>query len=472
MFFLGGLPALLALFVRVRVKESAVWRKSKEESWANLSSAILRHWRLFFYLVLLMTGMNLASHGTQDMYPTFLQRFWHFGVRDRSLISAVGNVGAMVGGTLIGLISDRLGRRRAIVIALLLAVLLVPLWAYAPRTAFLVAGAFLLQFCVQGAWGVIPAHLSELSPNSIRGFMPGFAYQCGVLLAGPVVYLEPLLAEKMSYATAMAATAAAAFVCTAIVAGLDARKRSRFQHGVRPPCRLSRPSLSSSCGRRKAKLAAANGRFSSPAHPIRKRQFLYCQKRIRLCCRLIGPIPLHSRETQGKTAHIARTHLNLIKRDLRNELWLHIHRIFIARHSDFSNSAVCQTSISSVKPLNVLPNIAKPPFSVSRAPKCRLLKNPRRRPFPHSAASITKSSVRACLILSQLWPRAPAAYKEPLAFAMMPSCPPASALARKSSARCGSPVVSCGITFLAGTNRTNSLNRRLCGSSTRGAPSS
>jgi SHS family lactate transporter-like MFS transporter len=225
MFFLGGLPALLALFVRARVKESEVWKKSKAESWGNLRGAILQHWRLFFYLVLLMTGMNLASHGTQDMYPTFLQRFWHFGARERSLISAVGNVGAMIGGTLIGLISDRLGRRRAIVIALLLAVLLVPLWAYAPRTAFLVAGAFLLQFCVQGAWGVIPAHLSELSPNSIRGFLPGFSYQCGVLLAGPVVFLEPLLAERMSYATAMAATAALVFVFTAIVAAVGREKK-------------------------------------------------------------------------------------------------------------------------------------------------------------------------------------------------------------------------------------------------------
>jgi SHS family lactate transporter-like MFS transporter len=224
MFFLGGLPALLALFVRVRVKESEVWRKSKEESWGNLRTTILQHWRLFLYLVLLMAGMNLASHGTQDMYPTFLQRFWHFGVRERSLISAVGNVGAMIGGTLIGFVSDRLGRRRAIVTALLLAVLLVPLWAYAPRTAFLVAGAFLLQFCVQGAWGVIPAHLSELSPNSIRGFLPGFSYQCGVLLAGPVVYLEPLLAEKMSYATAMALTAAAVFVFTAAIAALGREK--------------------------------------------------------------------------------------------------------------------------------------------------------------------------------------------------------------------------------------------------------
>jgi len=232
MFFLGGLPALLALFVRVRVKESDVWKRSKEESWGQLRTAIFQHWRLFLYLVVLMTGMNLASHGTQDMFPTFLQRFWKFGVVDRSLISAVGNLGAIVGGTLIGFISDRIGRRRAIVSALLLAVLLVPLWAYAPHVGLLVAGAFLLQFCVQGAWGVIPAHLSELSPNSIRGFLPGFAYQCGVLLAGPVSYLEALFAEKMSYATAMAATAAAVFVFTAIVAGLGREKKGAdFEEG-------------------------------------------------------------------------------------------------------------------------------------------------------------------------------------------------------------------------------------------------
>ena len=225
MFFIGGLPALLALFVRVRVKESEIWEKSKEESWSNLRTSLLQNWRLFVYLVVLMTGMNLASHGTQDMFPTFLQRYWHFGVGDRSLISAVGNLGAMVGGPFSGYISDRLGRRRAIVSALLAAVLLVPLWAYAPHIALLIAGAFLLQFCVQGAWGVIPAHLSELSPNSIRGFLPGFAYQCGVLLAGPVSYLEAVLAEKMSYATAMAATAASVFVFTAIIAALGREKK-------------------------------------------------------------------------------------------------------------------------------------------------------------------------------------------------------------------------------------------------------
>jgi MFS transporter, SHS family, lactate transporter len=220
MFFLGGLPALLAVFVRFRVKESEIWQKTKQESWGGVGGNIARHWKLFLYLVLLMTGMNLASHGTQDMYPTFLQRFWKFGTVERSAIAAVSMVGAIAGGILVGLYSDRMGRRRAIVSALLLAILVVPLWAYAPSVGLLVAGAFLIQFFAQGAWGVIPAHLSELSPNSIRGFLPGFAYQCGVLLAGGVSTFEAMLAEHMSYATAMALTAATVFFVTAIIAGL------------------------------------------------------------------------------------------------------------------------------------------------------------------------------------------------------------------------------------------------------------
>jgi len=227
LFFIGGLPALLALFVRFRVAESEVWEESRQNSWGQLATSIVSHWKLFLYLVLLMTGMNLCSHGTQDMYPTFLQRFWKFGAEERSLIAGISMVGALVGGIVIGLISDRVGRRAAIMLSLATAVLLTPFWAYAPRVSLLVTGAFLIQFCVQGAWGVIPAHLSELSPNDIRGFLPGFAYQCGALLAGSVGTLEASFAEHMSYATAMAATAATVLAITLVLAGLGTEKRGR-----------------------------------------------------------------------------------------------------------------------------------------------------------------------------------------------------------------------------------------------------
>lgn len=226
LFFLGGLPALLAFFVRFRVKESEVWQESRQQNWSQLFTSAFRYWKLFLYLVLLMTGMNLASHGTQDMYPTFLQRFWHMGTVERSVVSAISMVGAIAGGVVIGFISDRFGRRRAIVLSLIAAILVTPLWAYAPRLAVLITGAFLLQFFVQGAWGVIPAHLSELSPNSIRGFLPGFAYQCGVLLAGSVAAVEAELAEHMTYPTAMAVTAVSVFLVTAVIASLGRENRA------------------------------------------------------------------------------------------------------------------------------------------------------------------------------------------------------------------------------------------------------
>ncbi|MGH7647916.1 MAG: MFS transporter [Gemmatimonadaceae bacterium] len=226
MFFIGGLPALLALFVRVRVKESEVWQRTRHESWSGLGRAILGNWKLFAYLVVLMSMMNFVSHGTQDMYPTFLQRFWHFGPRERSLISAISMIGALVGGVAVGLLSDRIGRRRAIVLALVAGIILTPLWAYAPSVGLLITGAFLIQFCVQGAWGVIPAHLSELSPNAIRGFLPGFAYQCGVLLAGPVDVVEAVFAQHMSYATAMAMTAGVVFAVTAVLAAVGRERRA------------------------------------------------------------------------------------------------------------------------------------------------------------------------------------------------------------------------------------------------------
>src|SRR5438552_256761 len=224
MFFIGGLPALLALFVRVKVKESEVWKETRHESWKDLGRGIASHWKLFLYLTLLMMMMNFISHGTQDMYPTFLERYWGFGPAQRMAVTAISMVGAIIGGILFGFLSDRFGRRRAMICALLCAIVAIPLWAFAPSLALLIVGAFVMQFMVQGAWGIIPAHLSELSPDSVRGFLPGFAYQCGVLLAGSVAYIEALFAERMSYATAMSLTAVTVFAGAALVIALGREK--------------------------------------------------------------------------------------------------------------------------------------------------------------------------------------------------------------------------------------------------------
>jgi MFS transporter, SHS family, lactate transporter len=230
MFFIGGLPALLGLFVRFQVKESEVWERTRQSNWSNLGREILSHWKLFLYLTLLMTMMNFAAHGTQDMFPTFLQRQWGIGPTKRAVITGISMVGAIMGSLAFGLFSDRFGRRRAMIIALVCAMAVVPLWAYAPSLTLLVTGAFLIQFMVQGAWGIIPAHLSELSPDSVRGFLPGFAYQCGVLLAGSVAYMEAILAQHTSYANAMALTAFVVFTLAAIVVALG-RERKGIQFG-------------------------------------------------------------------------------------------------------------------------------------------------------------------------------------------------------------------------------------------------
>ena len=225
LFFIGGLPALLALFVRFRVKESEVWKKTRHKDWGQLGRGIASHWKLFVYITLLMMMMNFVSHGTQDLYPTFLEKYWGFGPRQRISINAFSAIGAIAGGVVFGLISDRIGRRRSMISALVLAIAVIPLWAFAPSLALLVSGAFLMQFMVQGAWGIIPAHLSELSPDSVRGFLPGFAYQCGVLLAGSVAYIEALLKNRMSFATAMALTAAVVFTGAIVMTALGREKR-------------------------------------------------------------------------------------------------------------------------------------------------------------------------------------------------------------------------------------------------------
>jgi SHS family lactate transporter-like MFS transporter len=233
MFFIGGLPALLAIYVRLGVKESEVWEKTRHTEWSHLGRAIFSNWRLFLYLFVMMTMMNFVSHGTQDMYPTFLKEQRGFDEKTVSYIAITYNVGAILGGLAMGWYSDRVGRRRAMVTSLLLATCAIPLWAYAPGTGLLVAGAFALQFMVQGAWGVVPAHINELSPDSVRGFLPGFAYQCGVAVAGTVAYIEAVFAARFSYASAMALTAATVFILAAIAVSLG-NERHAHEFGLSP----------------------------------------------------------------------------------------------------------------------------------------------------------------------------------------------------------------------------------------------
>ena len=216
MFFLGGLPALLSLFIRAKVKESAAWHASRTD-WNTYWNIVRRNWRRFLYLVVLMTMLNFMSHGTQDLYPTFLSKTRGYGPHLTAIISIISMVGAICGGLIFGAYSDRVGRRRAMITAALLGVAAIPLWILSPTTALLLIGGFLMQFMVQGAWGVIPAHINELSPGQLRGFFPGFAYQLGVLCASSISFVEPLLGERFSYTQSMGILAAAVLSIGALV---------------------------------------------------------------------------------------------------------------------------------------------------------------------------------------------------------------------------------------------------------------
>jgi SHS family lactate transporter-like MFS transporter len=231
MFFIGGLPALLAIYVRYGVKESEVWERTRHENWSNLGTAILSHWKTFLYIFVMMTMMNFVSHGTQDLYPTFLKIERGLSQQMVSYIAIVYNVGAIIGGIVMGRYSDQVGRRKAMVTALVFAIIVIPVWAYAPTIPMLVMGAFMLQFMVQGAWGVVPAHINELAPDSVRGFLPGFAYQCGVAVAGTAPAIQEALAERYSYANAMAGTALTVFAVAALVIVLG-REKHAAEFGV------------------------------------------------------------------------------------------------------------------------------------------------------------------------------------------------------------------------------------------------
>lgn len=215
LFGLSIVPALISLIIRYRVEESEVWEAAQDRM--RLTSTRIRDVlrsgaiiRRFIYLALLMTAFNWMSHGTQDVYPTFLGAHANQGAGLSSTtvrwIVVAYNVGAIIGGLVFGTLSQRLSRRYTVVFCAVLALPIVPLFAYSRGAAMLCLGSFLMQLFVQGAWGVIPAHLTEMSPDAIRGLYPGVTYQLGNLLAAFNLPIQERLAESHGYPFALAAT--------------------------------------------------------------------------------------------------------------------------------------------------------------------------------------------------------------------------------------------------------------------------
>jgi SHS family lactate transporter-like MFS transporter len=228
MFILGALPALLVLYIRSNVEESPSFLKNQTRAKRPFLTILRENTALFIWAVVLMTAFNFFSHGTQDLYPTFLQTQRNYSTHTVGAIAIVYNIGAICGGLFFGSLSQRIGRRKAIVIAALIAIPIAPLWTYAQGPVLLAIGAFLMQFFVQGAWGVVPVHLNELSPDEIRGTFPGFAYQLGNLLASGNATLQAGLAAHWNgnYAFALLLVAVIVAAAVAILTGFGYEKKN------------------------------------------------------------------------------------------------------------------------------------------------------------------------------------------------------------------------------------------------------
>ena len=196
MFFVGIAPALLVFLIRMHVEESPAFTAAQKKPRANPLLELARNWKLALYMIVLMAAFNAFSHGTQDLYPTFLQKQHHFSTHMTGTLTAIMNVGAIVGGIGFGIWSEKIGRKRAIIIACILALPVIPLWAFTSTPALLAIGGFVMQVAVQGAWGIVPVHLNELSPGAVRAMFPGFAYQLGNLLMSYNVHLQSGIAKS------------------------------------------------------------------------------------------------------------------------------------------------------------------------------------------------------------------------------------------------------------------------------------
>ncbi len=233
MFWIGGAPALLALYISTQVKESEAWEQHRAENAYGIIRSSVANWKNLAYLIVMMTLMHCLSHGTQDLYPDFLKSVHALKQAMVSYIAIFYNVGAIIGGIAFGYYSERFGRRRMMLAALLLSMLVMPLWAFASSLLGLAIGAFFMQMGVQGAWGIIPAHLNEMAPDEARGLVPGFAYQIGILLASPTNSIEFALRDKLGYSWALTAFEITTIVLLAIAIafGKERRGRSFFKDG-------------------------------------------------------------------------------------------------------------------------------------------------------------------------------------------------------------------------------------------------
>jgi len=236
LFVVGALPAVLVIYIRAKVPESPVWLRqgAAVNLWATVGDILKRHWPLFIYVILLMTAFNAMSHGTQDMYQTFLGQQRGLSVKEKSIIGIIYAVGAICGGILVGHLSQRFGRRRLIIITVMCSIILIPAWVFSPGLAILVAGGFLMQFTVQGVWGIVPVHLNELSPDEVRGTFPGFAYQLGNLFAANTAVIEARLAEHFrdtgghpDYAKGLALFTLMTALALIIIAAVGPEKRGK-----------------------------------------------------------------------------------------------------------------------------------------------------------------------------------------------------------------------------------------------------
>jgi SHS family lactate transporter-like MFS transporter len=196
---------LLAIYIRTKVPESEAWKQHRLTRTIDGPKIAWQDKWLSLYLIVLMFLMNCLSHGTQDLYPDFLKHGHGIAPNTVAYITIFFNVGAVVGAVIFGLLSERIGRRYSMLAALVVALAVIPAWAFGSTLAVLAVGAFLMQMGVQGAWGIIPVHLNELSPDAVRGLLPGFTYQIGILLAALTPTLQFTLRNRLGYAWALTA---------------------------------------------------------------------------------------------------------------------------------------------------------------------------------------------------------------------------------------------------------------------------